>query len=93
MAFAATAAILTVVIATPFARNAINVGNHAAQVAARDVHAVARQAANAPAALASAAGSEPGAIISKLETSNPDVAVWSEPTEGTTVIWLPEQQP
>ena len=93
MAFATAAAILTIVIASPFAHKMIDAGNHAARLAARDAHAVAQQAANAPAALASAAGNEPGAIISKLETSNPDVAVWSEPTQGTTVIWLPDQQP
>lgn len=93
MAFAAAAAVLTIAIATPLAHYMLSAGDHAAQMAARDVHAVARQAANAPAALASAAGSEPGVIISKLETSNPDVAVWSEPTQGTTVIWLPDQRP
>ena len=93
MAFTAAAAVLTIVIATPFAHYMMNAGNHAAQIAARDMHVVAHQAANAPAALASAASSEPGVIISKLETSNPDVAVWSEPTQGTTVIWLPDQQP
>ncbi|HLK86106.1 MAG TPA: zf-HC2 domain-containing protein [Candidatus Binataceae bacterium] len=93
MAFAAAAAAVTIAIATPFAHYMMSAGNRAAQIAARDVHVVAQQAANAPAALASAAGSEPGVIISKLETSNPDVAVWSEPTQGTTVIWLPDQQP
>jgi anti-sigma factor RsiW len=87
MAFAmAAAAILTVVITSPFARNLIGAGSHDTQVAARD-------GAKLPAALASAARGEPGTIISKLETSNPDVAVWSEPSQDTTVIWLPDQQP
>src|SRR5581483_520106 len=36
---------------------------------------------------------EPSTIISQLETSNPDVAVWSEPAQDTTVIWLPDRQP
>jgi hypothetical protein len=30
-------------------------------------------------------------IISRLESKNPAVAVWSEPRTDTTVIWLPEQ--
>lgn len=31
------------------------------------------------------------AVISHLETGIPSVAVWSEPQNDTTVIWLPEQ--
>lgn len=94
IAFAmAATAILTVVITTPFARNMIGAGNHVTQIAKRDASALVRDAAQAPVALASAAISEPGTIISKLETSNPNVAVWSEPSQGTTVIWLPDQQP
>jgi anti-sigma factor RsiW len=89
VAFAmAVAAILTVVITTPFARNLVGVGaNHVRQLATRD----ARDTANSSAAIASAT-SEPSTIISKLESSNPDVAVWSEPSQDTTVIWLPDQQ-
>jgi anti-sigma factor RsiW len=94
VAFAmAAAAVLTVVITIPFARNLIGTGNRTAQVAARDAHVFARETAKAPGTLASAAGGEPGTIISKLETSNPDVAVWSEPSQDTTVIWLPDRQP
>jgi anti-sigma factor RsiW len=93
MAFAmAAAAILTVVITSPFARNMIGAGNHDTQVAARDARALTRGTARLPAAVASAVSSEPSTIISKLETSNPDVAVWSEPSQDTTVIWLPDQQ-
>ncbi len=94
VAFAmAVAAILTVVITTPLARNMIGAGNHAVQAAARDAKTLARDAVKSPGALASAVSGEPGTIISKLETSNPDVAVWSEPSQDTTVIWLPDQQP
>jgi anti-sigma factor RsiW len=93
MAFAmAVAAILTVVITSPFARNLIGAGSHGTQVAERDARKLARDGAKLPAELASAAGGEPSTIISKLETSNPDVAVWSEPSQDTTVIWLPDQQ-
>jgi anti-sigma factor RsiW len=86
VAFAmAATAILTVVIATPLARNMLGAGDHATQVASRAARMIARDA-----------GLErgtPGTIISKLETSNPNVAVWSEPSQDTTVIWLPDQQP
>jgi len=93
VAFAmAVAAILTVVITTPLARNMIGAGDHAVQqVAAREAHTLARNVVKSSGALASAGSGEPGTIISKLETSNPDVAVWSEPNQDTTVIWLPDQ--
>ena len=87
------AALLAFVVATPLARNMIGTGNHAVRVAARDARSLARDGAELPGALASAVSGEPGTIISKLETSNPDVAVWSEPSQDTTVIWLPDQQP
>ncbi len=94
VAFAmAAAAILTVAITTPLARNMVGAGDHAAQIAARDARAVASEAAQSSGELASALGGEPATIISKLETSNPDIAVWSEPSQDTTVIWLPDQQP
>jgi anti-sigma factor RsiW len=96
VAFAmAAAAILTVIITTPFARNMVGAGDHAAMVAMRDARTLARDAkssAKSFEATASAMRGEPSTIISKLESSNPDVAVWSEPSQDTTVIWLPEQQ-
>jgi anti-sigma factor RsiW len=93
MAFAmGVAAVLTVVITTPLARNLLGAHDHTLQVAARDTRALKEDATKSLAAMASAAGREPSTIISKLETSNPDVAVWSEPSQDTTVIWLPDQQ-
>lgn len=97
MAFAmAAAAILTVVITTPFARNMVGAGNDVTQVAMREAHTITHDAAKLSAksseAIASATNGEPSTIISKLESSNPDVAVWSEPSQDTTVIWLPDQQ-
>jgi anti-sigma factor RsiW len=93
IAFAmAAAAILTVVITTPFARNMLGAGNHVAQVAIRDAQELKRDTDKSLSAIAAAASDEPSTIISKLETSNPDVAVWSEPSQDTTVIWLPDQQ-
>jgi hypothetical protein len=32
------------------------------------------------------------AVIKKLESEIPTTAVWSEPENGTTVIWLPDQK-
>jgi anti-sigma factor RsiW len=85
LAFAmGVAAIVTIAITTPLARNMTGAGGHSVQLAARD-------AVKSRARLASVSG-EPNTIISKLETSNPDVAVWSEPSQNTTVIWLPDQQ-
>ena len=31
------------------------------------------------------------AVISRLESDNPSMAMWSEPRKDTTVIWLPDQ--
>lgn len=45
--------------------------------------------------LASTSDLNPGdshAIIKRLESQIPTTAVWSEPTNGTTVIWLPSEQ-
>jgi len=93
MAFAmGVAALLTVVVATPFARNMLGGRDRVLQVAARDTNALKEDAAKSLEAMASAAAREPSTIISKLETSNPDVAVWSGPSQDTTVIWLPDQQ-
>jgi anti-sigma factor RsiW len=93
MAFAmGAAALLTVVVASPLARNWLGAPDHAVQVAARDARALKDNASRSFAAMVAAASREPSTIISKLETSNPDVAVWSEPSQDTTVIWLPDQQ-
>jgi len=93
VAFAmAAAAILTVVITTPFARNMVGAGSHVTRLATRNARALAGDTAKSSAAIASATSGEPSTIISKLESSNPDVAVWSEPSQDTTVIWLPDQQ-
>ncbi|MHB8381840.1 MAG: anti-sigma factor family protein [Candidatus Binataceae bacterium] len=89
----AAAAIITAIVATPYA-----------QIAFRHPgHELARleQSASAPMAVASAAeGSvdmavaerDSHAVISRLESEIPSVAVWSEPRTDTTVIWLPDQQ-
>ncbi len=45
-----------------------------------------------PSAMTALASRDSHAIISRLESEIPSVAVWSEPQSDTTVIWLPEQQ-
>ena len=62
------AAIMTIVLMTPYARQVANRGT-APTMADNDSHA----------------------DISRLESENHSVAVWSEPRRDTTVIWLPDQ--
>lgn len=48
-----------------------------------------------PEQLTSSADMNPGdseAVIKRLESQIPTTAVWSEPKNGTTVIWLPSEQ-
>ena len=100
IAFAmASAAILAVLILSPAALNTIGRGHHhpgqlqhPGQLIAEKSKNVSNDIPNAPSEFAAAMSAEPSTIISKLETSNPDVAVWSEPTHDTTVIWLPDRQ-
>lgn len=40
---------------------------------------------------ASSDAGRPSAVISRLEADSPSVAVWSEPRNDTTVIWVPDQ--
>ena len=49
------------------------------------------QLASAPADM-NAAAEDSQTVISRLESEIPSVAVWSEPQNDTTVIWLPDQQ-
>jgi len=91
----ALAAMLTVVIATPYARLMLNPKAPAQQLAKE---APAEPAANiehetekyqAPEGLSMASGSN--AVISRIESGTSSVAVWSEPQTDTTVIWLPDE--
>jgi anti-sigma factor RsiW len=74
---AAAVAILTVVLATPYAER------FASRHAPATIVATAQDAA--------AAATDSHAVISRLESETPSVAVWSEPRSDTTVIWLPDQ--
>lgn len=64
-----------------------NAGAAAAQVAEAQASTVDAGGEVTPAS----AGDDSSAVISKLETQDPNVAVWSEPSDDTTVIWLPDQ--
>lgn len=96
VAAGAVAAILAIAIATPMARNLVTSGTQqvkvATRVATRNISEKAHEAVAPLQTLASAANGEPSAIISQLESSDPDVAVWTGPRRDTTVIWLPDQQ-
>src|ERR1700731_987041 len=89
------AAIVTIILMPPYAEQFANRGALPTIVASSD-----RNAAPAlrPAQVADAASNEPTmadndshADISRLESENHSVAVWSEPRRDTTVIWLPDQ--
>jgi anti-sigma factor RsiW len=89
------AAVVTIVLMTPYAEQLANRGAMPTIVASSN-HNVAP--VPAPAQMADAATSEPTmadndshADISRLESENHSVAVWSEPRRDTTVIWLPDQ--
>jgi anti-sigma factor RsiW len=95
---AAIAAILTVFLAAPFAGNLARWTGAAPQMVAQQTSKVDTVAENAAAQMASvqsdlsAAAQDSHAVISRLESEIPSVAVWSEPQNDTTVIWLPDQQ-
>ena len=96
----AIAAAVTVLIALPVARRFDLTGYQPAPLPVADkADAAAAQVADAQASTANtggqvtqaSAGDDSSAVISKLETPDPNVAVWSEPSDDTTVIWLPDQ--
>lgn len=88
------AAIVTIILMTPYAHQFANRGTLPTIVASSDHNPAS---APAPAQVAELASSEPTmadndshADISRLESEH-SVAVWSEPRRDTTVIWLPDQ--
>ena len=90
----AAVAVVTIVLMTPYAEQFANRGPYPAT----SIAATGHEAATAANQVAQAAASEPTmadndshADISRLESENHSVAVWSEPRRDTTVIWLPDQ--
>ena len=95
---AAVAAAITVVLVTPYAQIALkgsapvrelaSAEHELAAVPAARVQETRREIAEDVAEVED----EPQAVISRLESDIPSVAVWNEPRMATTVIWLPDQQ-
>lgn len=87
-------AVLTIILLSPYAqkygsgnRNIASTITSANQLAKVAVPTIGELAINEPAM----ADGDSHADISRLESDNPSMAVWSEPHNGTTVIWLPDQ--
>ena len=90
---AVAVAILTIIVITPYAEQIAGRSQQptviatAGHAAARVVNPAVDVAASEP----TMADNDSHADISRLESENHSVAVWSEPRRDTTVIWLPEQ--
>jgi anti-sigma factor RsiW len=87
------AAIITIILMTPLARQFATRGTQPATIASSVSNAAVApaQVANATAGEPTMADNDSHADISRLESENHSVAVWSEPRRDTTVIWLPDQ--
>lgn len=78
-------AALSALIVTPWARDLM--ANHGSpRTPAAMVEQIASGMPEAP-----AASHNSHAVISRLVTERPSVAVWSEPKNDTTVIWVPDE--
>ncbi len=90
---AVAVAILTIIMITPYAEHFAGRGQQPTVVAKAERAAAqaANQAAEAAASEPTMADNDSHADISRLESENHSVAVWSEPRRDTTVIWLPDQ--
>ena len=90
----AAAAVMTIILMTPYAEQFANRGAKPATSVATAEHGAApasNQLAQATAEEPTMADNDSHADISRLESENHSVAVWSEPRRDTTVIWLPDQ--
>jgi anti-sigma factor RsiW len=89
-ALTAAIAILTAVLVTPYAGRLLDGALPNNGLARLEGGSAAQRAPAASTEIASAPH-DSHAVISRLESSSPSVAVWSEPHHDTTVIWLPDQ--
>jgi anti-sigma factor RsiW len=89
----AAAAIMTIVLMTPYAEQFANrsAKSNTSVAAVEQSVPAANQVAQATANEPTMADNDSHADISRLESENHSVAVWSEPRRDTTVIWLPDQ--
>jgi anti-sigma factor RsiW len=90
----AAVAILTIILMTPYAEQFAQRGTATTASVAEATHdavppsdQIATSTENDP----TMADNDSHADISRLESENHSVAVWSEPRRDTTVIWLPDQ--
>jgi len=92
----AVAAAITVVLVTPYAQVAMHRAAPIHEIAKAEPELALRPGVEtAHHEIGRESGEfeeEPQAVISKLESDIPSVAVWNEPRMSTTVIWLPDQQ-
>jgi anti-sigma factor RsiW len=90
---AVAVAIVTIIMITPYAEQFAGRGQQPTVIAKAERAAaqVANQAVEAAASEPTMADNDSHADISRLESENHSVAVWSEPRRDTTVIWLPDQ--
>ena len=86
-------AILTIILMTPYAERFANRSAQTTVLAKAEPNAApaANQVADATTNEPTMADNDSHADISRLESENRSVAVWSEPRRDTTVIWLPDQ--
>jgi anti-sigma factor RsiW len=90
----AAVALLTLILLTPYAQQLSGRKLGSPTLASNQIAAatVAQPVTGASASdESSMADNDSHAVISRLESGNPSVAVWSEPRKDTTVIWLPDQ--
>jgi anti-sigma factor RsiW len=90
----AAVAFVTIILMTPYVEQFANRGPHSTTSIATTGHetaTAANQVAEAAASEPTMADNDSHADISRLESENHSVAVWSEPRRDTTVIWLPDQ--
>jgi anti-sigma factor RsiW len=80
----AAVAVLSTILLTPYAAQFANRRLPSTTSASNQV---AQTTVGEPAM----ADNDSHAVISRLESEIPSVAVWSEPRKDTTVIWLPDQ--
>jgi anti-sigma factor RsiW len=90
----AAVAVVTIILMTPYVEQFANRGPRSTTSIATTGHetaTAANQVAEATASEPTMADNDSHADISRLESENHSVAVWSEPRRDTTVIWLPDQ--
>jgi hypothetical protein len=104
VSMAGAVAVITALVLTPYLRHNIGIGPSIAPLAKLQTPTAPSLASTTtdqdstraviptetePQQMASGASGDSHTVIKKLESEYPTTAVWSEPENGTTVIWLP----